>query len=782
MDQPKDTQTIDAAPARPAGPEVAALVLLAATPLIYLPGVTFEYTHLKQAAFQIVAIIGLLVMVLRVGNPAQWLKPRLALVAPAAGLLAWMFLSLAWHHHRWSAPAALVRETTFFAGFIGLAFLLSSPATRKLFVRWLGPAAILAAALIIFYLSRGDLNYFGNRNLAGGFLVLPITVMVAYIIGPTERISSVRYWSLVAGLFVMAYALLLSASQGEMEATQSFRAWAYDFARKMANGAIAGTAVGVFLLCCVFFRRARIYLIAAAAAIAVAAAVALTSKAGTASELVGIRRYLWEGALNMIASAPLLGQGAGGYLAAVRAFQPLEYYAQPAMAPVTLHPHCYPLEVMAELGIGGMLLYAALLAGLFIAARRAMQNAAGNVDRCVIAGIACGIAGMVVNSLVSVTATEPGSQINFWLGAAFICGAMAAPAPRTSPAAEKAGIPRQTLIAAGLALLLAFAFYMTSARSFEAQYCLARAVRTTQPDQRMALMLKARNAQPWEDGLKLAARLRLAAEYARQGKLDRTLAEYLEIEKLSPDYQGIDMSIANICLLMNNPPAAAAYAERSVASNPFNGVAYNIWLSALRAGAAAPPPSRAIELIDRALKARPLDPVLVAVQAGFYKQAGNAAKAAELYATASGQCAAITKDLGANLDAAVNMFNLWMQIGTESGSEEVFRQAAQSLERLPIGSVTAQGARIPLDLYYLLGAFYHKGGQKEKAEKLLRDVAGVCLRAQRPGQPDDPKILEMLARIYSIIDPKLSVEAARKLLKIDPGNQVALQIIYTQSK
>ena len=37
--------------------EIAALVLLAAIPLVYFPGLTFHYTYLKLPLFQIVAIL-----------------------------------------------------------------------------------------------------------------------------------------------------------------------------------------------------------------------------------------------------------------------------------------------------------------------------------------------------------------------------------------------------------------------------------------------------------------------------------------------------------------------------------------------------------------------------------------------------------------------------------------------------------------------------------------------------------------------------------------------------
>jgi len=761
--------------------EIAVLALLAGIPLVYFPGFTFEYTHLKLPLFQIVAVIGLAALVMRASAPGRWLRQRLLLIGPAALLLAWMFASVAWHRYRWAAPAGLVRETSFLLGFLGLSFLLSATGTRKLYARWLVAAAVVAAVFIICFISTGSPGYFGNRNLAGGFLVLPITAALAFVVGPSGNVSARKYWSLAAGLLIMIYALWFTRS----------------------GGALAGAVLGALLVCFVLFKGSRRYLAAAGVVAALAGAAYIVFRPDVMRQLFGVRALIWRGTIDLIASAPLLGQGAGAFAAAIRAFQPMEYFAHPAAAPVTAHAHCYPLEIMAELGAGGVALYASLLAGLLLAARRAVRNAADGFDRCVLVGIACGLAGMVLHGIVSVGPTSPGVQINFWLGAAFICGAMA-----TGPTGEKARRIRRLPVAIVLLAAFAAAFYSLSWKSFSAQRYAARAVRLKQPTEKLALLKKAKNLQPYETKLSVSMRMKTAAAYFPLKRLDNALAEYAELESLSANFGGINASIARVHQLMGNYSAAAHYAERAAHSNPFDTQAYAIWLDALRHGATEPPATAATELLSMAEKLKPFEAALEGLnsrieggrpfdrpffnytagiiksaldQADFLKHAGRATEAERFYAKASRQCAALAECIGERPAAALPLFNLWMQAGSESGKPQIFKEGAAALEKLL--TVAGRGGRAPssraqIELYYLLAAFHYNSGQQQKAALELREVAAWCQRALRSGA-DDPWVLGLLARAYEILHPRLSFEIAKKLLEQDPHNPIARSLIYT---
>jgi len=757
--------------------ELAALVLLGGIPLVYFPGFTFEYTYLKLPLFQIVAIVGLAALVMRAASPGRWLTQRMLAACPAALLVGWMFASVAWHRYSWVAGDSLVRETTFLAGFVGLSFLLSAPGTRKLYARWLGGASVVAAAFMICFFKMGSPNYFGNRNFAGGFLVLPITAMLAFILGRSEKLPTRSYWSLAAGLFVMIYAFLLTAS----------------------HAAFAGAVLGGLLACFVFFRGSRRYLVIVAVVGVVAAAGVVMLRPGLVRQALGIRALIWEGTLRLIGSAPLLGQGAGAFPAAIRPFLPVGYFAHPAAAAATQHAHSFPLEITAELGIGGLALYAALLVGLFLAARRAVRSAADGFDRTLLIGVACGLAGMVANGLAAVGPTYPDVQINFWLGAAFICGAMG-PATGHAPRSRARRLPALVALAAAFAA----AFYLLSWRGIAAQRCAAEAARQKRPAERLALLRRAKALQPYENRLSFNTRMKIAAACFPLNQLAAALAEYMEIESLSTNFGGIDASVARAYQLMGEYPAAADYAGRAARSNPFDPSIYAIWLDALRHGATEPSAGTAAELLMLAEKLKPFEQALrglktriesrrsfdrpffdytacitrsIAYRAGFCKHAGRIDEAGRLYAAASAQCAALARCVRSDPGAALSLFNLWMRIGSESGDQAVFQQAAEALVSL-LASAKPLPGRAGIELYYLVAALHYNSGEQEAAVRELKQVAAWCQKILRPGRPDDPWTLGLLARAYAILDPPLSLHIAERLLEQDPYNAIARHLIF----
>ncbi|NQT19034.1 MAG: O-antigen ligase family protein [Planctomycetes bacterium] len=754
--------------------EIATLVLLAGIPLVYLPGLTFEHTYLKLPLFQIVALLGLATLPRQAPAPApRWWLRRTLLFGAVALLLAWMVASRVWHRYEWAATDSLIREGTFFVGFVGLSCVLCTPHIRKLYARWLGAAAVVAAVLIICFIAAGRANYFGNRNFAGGFLVLPITAMLAFVVA-SQKLSSTKYWSLAVGLFVMIYALLTSQSLG----------------------ALAGAVFAGLLVCAVLIKNRRPYFVAAGALIVAAGAAVIIFRPDLVRQALGIRLHIWRAALKLIASQPVLGQGAGAFGAAIRPFQPPEYFAHPAAAATTLHAHSRPLEIMAELGVIGLALWIVRLAALFAAAWQAVRKAADDFDRCLLAGIACGLAGMTLHALVSVGPTSPDVQINFWLGAAFLCGALGVRRAKPRPVSV-----RNSLHVVFLWVVFGAAFLSWGWPAFQAQRYTAKAVRQEQPVDKLALLEKAESLQPCENTLSVVMRMKKAAAYFALNQLDLALAEYEEIESLGPNYGGIQSSIAHVHRLTDNHAAAAYHAKGAAAGNPFDINAYSIWLEALRHGADGPPAQEAAELLGRAEKLKPFEAALdglkrrmakssafdkpffdytinatrgVLFEAHFTKLAGQPENAAKLYAKAAGQCAALAGAAGKNQYTAMHIYKLWLRIARESGSAEISKEAAQSL-KATLGN--AGTSRMPADLYYVLGALYWRSGMQKEAELQLKKVAASCQRPFRFGRPDHPHVLGLLASVYEYLHPRLSLEIARKLLEQDPHNETARRLI-----
>jgi hypothetical protein len=101
------------------------------------------------------------------------------------------------------------------------------------------------------------------------------------------------------------------------------------------------------------------------------------------------RWQFWSEAVDAFESAPAGGIGAGGYE---------EYWAQ--HAPVALfvrNPHSLPLQQAAELGIGGILLFAGFLAALIVAARRGLARGRHGDAGVLLAVIVAGALGATID-------------------------------------------------------------------------------------------------------------------------------------------------------------------------------------------------------------------------------------------------------------------------------------------------------------------------------------------------------------------------------------------------
>jgi hypothetical protein len=98
------------------------------------------------------------------------------------------------------------------------------------------------------------------------------------------------------------------------------------------------------------------------------------AEAGRLTSVSSNRYEYWRVGLNAFADAPLTGLGAGGFR--------VEWLKERAIPEAARDTHSLVVEVMAELGLPGLLALAALVTGVALAARRAL-----GVDRRAAAGI-----------------------------------------------------------------------------------------------------------------------------------------------------------------------------------------------------------------------------------------------------------------------------------------------------------------------------------------------------------------------------------------------------------
>lgn len=137
---------------------------------------------------------------------------------------------------------------------------------------------------------------------------------------------------------------------------------------------------------------------------------ALDEKASIAGTNIDTRELRWQAAARMLAGNPLLGVGPGGFRAEYAAASHVAELAE--QTPVA---HSMYLEVAAELGLPGLLLFLGVLAAGLVAAERALRTGA---DRRTAVTVQAGI----VAALVASVFLSEQYYLSLWCLVALACG------------------------------------------------------------------------------------------------------------------------------------------------------------------------------------------------------------------------------------------------------------------------------------------------------------------------------------------------------------------------
>lgn len=129
------------------------------------------------------------------------------------------------------------------------------------------------------------------------------------------------------------------------------------------------------------------------------------------------RTYIWEGTINMIKDFWITGVGYG-YWAFKNTF--LEYGIKGSKA---WHSHNMYLEIMAEMGIFGILTFAWVVLSIFVTTIKFAKKTKDRYFRYVSIGLLCGFLSIMVHGIAEHILYMPKSVILFWMFAAFISAA-----------------------------------------------------------------------------------------------------------------------------------------------------------------------------------------------------------------------------------------------------------------------------------------------------------------------------------------------------------------------
>ena len=259
---------------------------------------------------------------------------------------------------------------------------------------------------------------YGNPNLLGGFLVIALPVALALALSEEDERWRIGYW---AGFLLTTLCWLVAFTRG---------AW------------IAGAVALIVLVIAAWRMRTKLTRVdwSFAGVIAVLAAL-VVGRSLTADDAVmnvwarlssifefgrgsALTRFqIWDSAWRATLDRPVFGFGPDTFRLIFPGYKPVEYVQVAGHQSVADNVHNYPLQLMAAIGIPGLL----LLYGLFVAVavlsfRTAFVRPEGEVGtgRLVLAGFWAAAIGYLVHLSFGISVT--GSTFLLWVAMAALMG------------------------------------------------------------------------------------------------------------------------------------------------------------------------------------------------------------------------------------------------------------------------------------------------------------------------------------------------------------------------
>jgi putative inorganic carbon (HCO3(-)) transporter len=358
--------------------------------------------------------VGLALTVLPFFLPAFSGQPRLRLPAPPfIGLLLALTVSTLYSFAISGYPKeslqGIWKYVCAFLAFYAAAEAIGSPKERRWIVTGFVVCAVIAAV-------SGIGQDFCGRDFIRGRSPVLFTDAITRITGPFKHCNDFASF-LVPGWLVTFAAFTVSVKRRKTAAAAlSFVALAligWAVGRTMSRAAMIGAAAGmIFLAFHLPYRRWIAGALAAGSAAAWFVPSTISTRLHSLFDLnVALREriQLIEGTLKMVQDAPWFGLGLNTYSRLFPIYNPPD----PA-APVLMYAHNSYLQMAAEAGMVGLVLYLAYVSRSLRAAFTVMRGESGASDRWIQPGLIAAVIGLLVNALFESLLQSTQLRTLFW--------------------------------------------------------------------------------------------------------------------------------------------------------------------------------------------------------------------------------------------------------------------------------------------------------------------------------------------------------------------------------
>jgi O-antigen ligase len=279
---------------------------------------------------------------------------------------------------------------------VGLPFSLDPRVTASFFMSWLLPSAMLAVLVVLSVRTMEDLEWLGAVTLVGG-CAYTLLMLLTRPLDPDGRWTTIVFYDpndlalVLVGLLPLTLYFMwrVTTTPRRIMATLCFALFVFAIVRTGSRGGLLGLAAVLgYLLLAFRMMTPRARLLGALAAVVLLAAGGArywermrtmfepsTDYNWSRREYTG-RGELWRRGVGYLRERPIVGVGANAFVTAERDLSPAARRRQMAGRPVqTLVAHSTVVQIGAELGIPGLIIFAVLIVQTAVTLRRAGHRA-----------------------------------------------------------------------------------------------------------------------------------------------------------------------------------------------------------------------------------------------------------------------------------------------------------------------------------------------------------------------------------------------------------------------
>ncbi len=271
-----------------------------------------------------------------------------------------------------------------------------------------------------------------------------------------------------------------------------------------------------------------------------------------------VRPYLWQGAWSMGWSSPWFGKGLGMFFSQIPFYRSPEYFLMDKAADTTLHAHNEYLEIFAETGAIGLILFLVSVFFIVVAlARKIMQKEPSQLGTVLFAMLSA----ILIKNFFDMDLRTTCGAFLFWLVlgmAAARMGGFAVSSPRFRWPLRLSGV-----------LLVLYLLWTYTAPMVRAE-CLVKSAAREEARGNWAKAqqhyLKAMQCEPGFAEIPF----RLGYACIRAGDWDNALAAYRLVRASAPFYSNVVFNMAAVYRQKGDYQHAFAYLDEGFALNPYS--------------------------------------------------------------------------------------------------------------------------------------------------------------------------------------------------------------------